>query len=85
MQATALRVADQRVELPGPLVAVLDTGTTGLGLPSKLFESYDRLRRQVAQEEGLKRAQVGHEIWLSSSDLQRFSMRFDAFREVFGA
>ena len=30
----------------------------GLGLPSALFESYDQLRRNVAQEFGLQRAQV---------------------------
>jgi hypothetical protein len=32
---------------------------SGLGLPSALFESYDQLRRNVAQEFGLQRAQVG--------------------------
>ena len=63
VEATGLRVAGQRLELPGPLVAVLDTGTTGLGLPSKLFESYDRLRREVAQDYGLQRAQAGRCRW----------------------
>lgn len=57
VEATALRVAGQRLELTAPLIAVIDTGTTGLGLPSALFESYDQLRRNVAQEFGLQRAQ----------------------------
>lgn len=30
-EATALRVAGQRLELTAPLIAVIDTGTTGQG------------------------------------------------------
>ncbi|CAK8990446.1 unnamed protein product [Durusdinium trenchii] len=71
--ATALRVAGQPVDLPTPLVAVLDTGTTGLGLPSAIFESYDQLRRDTAQEFGLQKAQAV-DLLLRAEDGSEFAL-----------
>eukprot|EP00913_Durusdinium_trenchii_P014863 g13939.t1 len=73
MEATALRVAGQPVDLPTPLVAVLDTGTTGLGLPSAIFESYDQLRRDTAQEFGLQKAQAV-DLLLRAEDGSEFAL-----------
>jgi len=52
----ALKFAGELVELPGNVVGVLDTGTTGLSLPPALFERYDAMRRAKAGELGLRGA-----------------------------
>ncbi|CAE7500067.1 unnamed protein product, partial [Symbiodinium natans] len=66
-EVAALNVGGQRLELEGPLVAVLDTGTTGLSLPSALFERYEVQRRNRAEELGLKAGQAV-EILLKAAD-----------------
>mmetsp|Transcript_881 Transcript_881/g.2017 ORF Transcript_881/g.2017 Transcript_881/m.2017 type:complete len:619 (-) Transcript_881:14-1870(-) len=51
-----LRFGGERVSWPGRIIAVLDTGTTGLTVPPELFEFYDRMRRRKADELGLRAA-----------------------------
>ncbi|CAJ1436376.1 unnamed protein product [Effrenium voratum] len=72
VQAKGLRVAGEPLDV-GPLVAVLDTGTTGLGMPSGLFARYDKLRRQKASELGLRRAQAV-DILLQKEDGSELSL-----------
>ncbi|CAE7513528.1 unnamed protein product [Symbiodinium sp. CCMP2456] len=66
-EVAALNVGGRPLEVEGPLVAVLDTGTTGLGLPSALFARYDAQRRERAEELGLKAGQAV-EILLKAAD-----------------
>jgi len=80
VEAIALRVGGERLELSAPLIAVLDTGTTGLGLPSALFESYDQLRRNVAQEFGLQRAQAV-DLLLRAEDGSEFPLSMKPGRQ----
>ncbi|CAE7511475.1 unnamed protein product [Symbiodinium sp. CCMP2592] len=66
-EIAAFNVGGKPLEVDGPLVAVLDTGTTGLGLPSALFARYDAQRRERAEELGLKAGQAV-EILLKAAD-----------------
>jgi len=66
-RVASLSFGGERVAWPGPIVAVLDTGTTGLGLPPGLFEKYDEVRRRLAYEIGLRAAQAPPSARRSSS------------------
>jgi len=55
-EVQVLKFGGELVELPGRVVAVLDTGTTGLSLPPALYERYDAMRRAKAGEMGLRGA-----------------------------
>mmetsp|Transcript_14914 Transcript_14914/g.32752 ORF Transcript_14914/g.32752 Transcript_14914/m.32752 type:complete len:572 (-) Transcript_14914:8-1723(-) len=48
VEVSELKFGGESISWPGRLVAVLDTGTTGLGLPKELFELYDDTRRSRA-------------------------------------
>eukprot|EP00933_Yihiella_yeosuensis_P040936 TRINITY_DN35352_c0_g1_i1.p1 TRINITY_DN35352_c0_g1~~TRINITY_DN35352_c0_g1_i1.p1 ORF type:complete len:601 (+),score=106.10 TRINITY_DN35352_c0_g1_i1:38-1840(+) len=58
MEVEGLRVAGEIMAFPGKIAAVIDTGTTGLGLPGAIFSRYDSLRRARAGEIGLRNAQA---------------------------
>lgn len=55
-EITSLSFAGERVAMPGRVIAVLDTGTTGLGLPAQLFERYDAVRRARTPALGFRAA-----------------------------
>ncbi|CAE8720860.1 unnamed protein product, partial [Polarella glacialis] len=57
-EVVGLRIAGEDLLWPGRIAAVLDSGTTGLGLPSALFLRYDAVRRARAPQIGLRAAQA---------------------------